>query len=121
MPVFTKQFLADVRRKALRRGVWFSALDGVERGILTLTSRLLDEVRSTELCIELVKILAKIRDASKGGFVRRMEEYGLVQARKLAAQAVEWGYTSARAWASSFGFVRYLTLIDVNRPTGFGI
>ena len=115
-----KRFLADVKRKALRRGVWFSALDRVERGILTLTSRLVDKVRSTELCVELVKILAKIRYALKSRFVRRMEEHGLGQARRLAAQAVEWGYTSARAWASNFDFVRYLTLIDVNRPTGFG-
>ncbi|MFX0132139.1 MAG: hypothetical protein ACFFDN_00705 [Candidatus Hodarchaeota archaeon] len=119
--MFNKQFLADVRRRALRRGVWFSALDSVERGILTLTSRLVDEVRSTELCVELVKILAKIRDALRSGFVRRMEEYGLVQARRLSAQAVEWGYTSAKGWASSFDFVRFLTLIDVNRPTGFGV
>jgi hypothetical protein len=118
--VFKKRFLADVKRKALRRGVWFSALDRVERGILTLTSRLVDKVRSTELCVELVKILAKIKDAMKSGFVRRMEEYGVGQAKKLAAQAVAWGYSSARAWASGFGFVRYLTLIDVNRPTGFG-
>jgi len=121
VPVFNKRFLAEVKRKALRRGVWFSALDRVERGILTLTSRLVDEVRSTMLCVELVKILAKIRDALRSGFVRRMEEYGVGQAGRLAARAVEWGYTSARAWASSFGFVRYLTLIDVNRPTGFGI
>lgn len=119
--MLTKQFLVGVRRKALRRGVWFSALDRVERGILTLTSRLVDEVRSAMLCVELVKILAKIRDALRGGFVRRMEEYGLGEARRLAALAVGWGYGSAGAWASSFGFVRYLTLIDVNRPTGFGV
>jgi hypothetical protein len=118
--VFKKRFLADVKKKALRRGVWFSALDRVERGILTLTSRLVDRVRSTELCVELVKILAKIKDAMKSGFVRKMEEYSLGQAKKLAAQAMAWGYSSAKAWASSLGFVRYLTMIDLYRPTGFG-
>ena len=43
----------------LRRRVWFSALDGVERGILCLASRVVEEVRNTALNVELVKILTK--------------------------------------------------------------
>ncbi len=120
MTMFTSGFLVEMRRKALRRGVWFKALDRVERGILSLTARVVDRVESAVLGVELVKILGKIRDALKGGFVRRMEEYGIYQARKMAAQAVAWGYQMARAWASNSEFIRYLTLIDVNKPTGFG-
>jgi len=115
--MFTSKFLFEVRRKALRGRVWFKALDNVERGILSLAARVVDEVRSVVLGVELVKILKKLRDALKSGFVRRMEDYGIKRARKLAAQAVEWGYHSARAWASDFGFVRYVTLLDVNSPS----
>jgi hypothetical protein len=119
--MFTRSFLVEVRRKALRRGVWFRALDRVERGILSLTARIVDKVESAVLGVELVKILVKLRDALKSGFIRRMEEFGLRRAREVAAQAVEWGYVAARGWASDLGFVRYLTVIDVNKPTGFGV
>lgn len=115
--MFTSRFLFEVRRKALRRRVWFKALDTVERGILSLAARVVDEVRSVVLGVELVKILNKLRDALKSGFVRRMEEYGIKRARKIAAQAVAWGYHSARTWASDFGFIGYVTILDVNAPS----
>jgi len=119
--VFNKRFLADVKRKALRRRVWFSALDRVERGIFTLTGRLVDRVRSTALCVELVKILVKIKDALKSSFVKQMENYGMNQVKKLVAQALAWGNSSARTWTSGLEYVRYLTFIHVNRSMGLGI
>jgi len=50
-----------------------------------------------------------------------MEEYGLRRAREVAEQAVEWGYGAARRWAWDPGFVMYVTMMDVNRLTGFGV
>jgi hypothetical protein len=119
--LYTREFLVEIRRKALRRGVWFKALDRVERGILSLTAKIVDKVESVVLGVELVKILAKLRDALKNGFVRRMEEYGLGQALKMARIAVDWGYAIAVDWSSDIGFVRYLTVMDLNSPTGFGV
>jgi hypothetical protein len=119
--MFTGQFLSSVRSRALRRGVWFKALDTLERGILTLASRVVDKVESAVLGVEIVKILKKLTDAMKSGFVRRMEEYGAIRAKKLVAQAAEWGSGIASEWASDIGLIRYLTLIDMNRPSGFGI
>ena len=113
--VFTASFLVEVKRKALRRGMWFNTLDHIERGILSLTARLVDRVESAILGVELVKIVSKLREALKSGFVRRMEDYGFAKAREVAKQAVEWSYLTARAWASDLGFVRYLTIIDLNR------
>jgi hypothetical protein len=119
--LYTREFLVEIRRKALRRGVWFKALDRVERGILSLTAKVVDRVESVVLGVELVKILAKLRDALKSGFVRRMEEYGLGRALKMARIAVDWGYAIAVDWSSDIGFVRYLTVMDLNSPTGFGV
>jgi len=118
--MFTSQFLSSVRSRALRRGVWFKALDTLERGILTLASRVVDRVESAVLGVEIVKILRKLTDAMKSRFVRRMEEYGFGRALKMAGQAVEWGYAMAVYWSSDLGFVRYLTVLDLNWPTGFG-
>jgi predicted DNA-binding protein (UPF0278 family) len=113
--------LVEIRQKALRRGVWFKALDRIERGILSLTARIVYRVESVVLGIELAKIVRKLRDALKSGFVKRMEEFGLSFARRLAKQAVAWGYGGARSWASDLGFIRYLTSINLNWPTGFGV
>lgn len=119
--MFSRGFLLEVRVRALRRGVWFSALDRVERDILSLTARVVDEVKSVVLGVELVKILKKLREALKGGFVRRMEEYGFGRALEMARTAVEWGYAMAVDWSSDTGFVRYLTVMDLNWPAGFGV
>jgi len=119
--MFTRSFLRDVRRKALRRGVWYSALDRVERGIIVLTSRVVDVVRSVKLGVEIVMILAKLREAFKSRFVRHMESYGLEEARKVAGQAAAFGNEEAEAWIYDFSFARYLTFMDLNRPSGWGI
>ena len=118
--MFTKRFLKGVVRKAVRNGVWYSALDGLDRGILVLAGRVVDAVRSVKLSIEIVKILAKLRRALRGGFVRHMESYGLRMARLISARAASFGYDLAEGWAHDLGFVRYLTFMDLNRPTGWG-
>jgi len=119
--MFTGPFLSEMRRKAIRKGVWFKALDNVERGILSLTARLVDRVESAVLGVELVKILNKLRDALKSGFVKQMEAFGFKRARELAKLALQWGYGAAQVWASDLCYVRYLTLIEMNQPTGFNV
>jgi len=119
--MFTRQFLSSVRSRALRRGVWFKALDTLERGVLTLASRVVDRVESAVLGVEIVKILRKLTDAMKSGFVRRIEEYGFGQALKMTKMAVKWGYNLAVDWSSDLGLARYLTVLDLNWPTGFGV
>ena len=101
--------------------MWFRALDSLERGILTLASRVVDRVESAVLGVEIVKILRKLTEAMKSRFVKHMEEYGVIQARKLVAQAAKWGNETVWEWASDIGLIRYLTLIDMNRPSGFGV
>lgn len=113
--------MVEIRRRALRRGVWFKALDRVERGILSLTAKIVDRVESVVLGVELAKMVKKLRDALKSGFARHMEEYGFGQALKMARIAVDWGYAMAVDWSSDTGFVRYLTFLDLNWPTGFGV
>ena len=63
--MFTGQYLTSVKRKALRKGVWYSTLDRVERGIISLTARLIDRVESEMLGVVLVKILVKLVKALK--------------------------------------------------------
>ena len=119
--MFTRNFLISVKWKALRKGVWYRSLDGIERGILSLAARVVDRVESVVLGVEIVKILGKIRDALKSRLVRRMEEYGVGRAKELVHFAEVWGNGVAGKWAFDWGFAMYLTVLDLNRSTGFGV
>lgn len=81
----------------------------------------MDKVRSVALGVEIVKILAKLKEALKSRFVRHMESYGVEEARKIARQSAALGNERAEEWAHNYSFIRYLTLMDLNRPTGWGI
>ena len=118
--MLTREVLVEARRRALRRGVWYSALDVVERGILSLASYILDSVQSNVLSAQLVNIIAKIRDACKSGFIKHLERFGMARVRVIQAQAFSFGYEGAKTLSSDFDFVRYLSFLDFNQPIGWG-
>lgn len=113
--MFTSRFLSRIRTKALRRGVLYSALDGLERGILCLSARVVDRVRSGVLGAQLVDIVMKLGEALKCGFTRHVESYGVRQAVRVVQVAVGFGSRVAHGWLNGLGFARYLAFIDYNR------
>ena len=119
--MFTRDFLLKVRRRSLRKGVWYKSLDCLERGIISLAAQVVDRVQNVVLGVEIVKILAKLRDALKSELVRRMEEYGYERAKEIAAIAVEWGNRAAKYWVSEINLARYLSVMDLNQPSGYGV
>lgn len=119
--MFTKEFLSDVRRMALRKKVWYSALDGLERGILSISARIIEDVKSNVLNVQLVKIIAKLRDACKSGFERYLERFGLERILTFQASAEKVGYLGANRLLRDLGFIRYLMFLDYNQPIGWSI
>ena len=119
--IFTRSFLKRWWRRALRRRVLFSALDKEERAYMYLTMRVLEEVRSARVGSIIVRILVKLREALKGPFVKRMEDYGVGKAWAMSRTAVGWGYRAAGEWAREDGFARYLTVNELNAPSGWGV
>ena len=119
--MFTRKFLKRWWRRALRRRVLFSALDKEERAYMYLTMRVLEEVRSARVGSIIVRILAKLKEALKGPFERMMEDYGIGKAWMMSKTAVGWGYGAAGGWAREVGFVRYLTVNELNAPSGWGV
>lgn len=119
--MFTRKFLEGWWRRALRRKVLFTALDREDRGYMYLTMRALEKVRSVDVGRIIVKILVKLREALKGPFARMMERYGVEKAWMMSRTAVGWGYGAAGEWAREVGFVRYLTVLDFNSPSGWGV
>ena len=105
----TRETIAGLRLRALRRRVWYGALDRVERGLVDLTIRWVDKVRSRRLTETLLRILVKLARAMEQGMARV-----LAVGRELALQAsllaVGWGNTQAYAWRFDEGFRRTLGL-----------
>ncbi|MFH2110828.1 MAG: hypothetical protein ABIJ47_06140 [Candidatus Bathyarchaeota archaeon] len=119
--MFTCKFLRGWWSRALRRRILFTALDKSDRGYLYLAMRAFDEIRNADVGTIIVKILAKLKDALESPFVRRMETYGIEKARSISRKAVEWGHDTAEEWANEAGFIRYLTVLDFNKPSGWGV
>jgi hypothetical protein len=84
-------------------------------------SRIIDDVKSTLLNVQIVKIIAKLRDACKSGFVRYLERYGVERVRVVQEEAVRLGYRGAGALSGDLGFIRYLMFLDYNQPIGWRI
>ena len=102
--------LVDAKRIALRRGVWFRALDRVERGVLDLTVRYVENIRSTTLAKLVTAILDKLKLAMENVVDRLVRVVGVPLAQKISSIAVSWGNSSASLWAEDFGFARYLAI-----------
>ena len=119
--VLTRDFLQGWWRRALRRGVLFKVLDREDRGFLYLAMRAVDEIKSLRVARIIMRIIRKLRDALISPFARQVIDYGLRRVRTLAALAVSWGYEAAREWVYDIGFARYVTLLEVYRPSGWGL
>ena len=105
----------------MRGRVLFTALDKSDRDYLYLTMKVFDEIRNIDVGTIIVKILAKLKKALESPFVRRMETYGIMKARSISRKAVEWGHRTAGEWANEVGFIRYLTCLDFNKSSGWGV
>lgn len=119
--MFTRTHIRKWWNLALRRRVLYSALDREDRGYMYLTMKAFDEIHNEKVGTILLKILIKLKNALKSPFARRMETYGVETAWNLSAFAVKWGHEAAGMWAREKGFARYLTVLDFNAPSGWGI
>ncbi len=105
----------------MRRGVLFGALDAEDRGYLYLAMKAFDVIRSVDVGRIIVRILARLRDALKGEFVRLVEHVGVKKAWDMAGYAMSWGYGAAWAWRRDEGFARFFAVMESNAPWGWGV
>lgn len=106
--------LFEAKKLALRRGVWFRALNRVERGALDITIKYYNSVKSTMLTKMLTVILEKLQFAMGSVVDRMVKSFGLAQARKISGVAVSLGNFSALAWALDIAFARFLAVMHMN-------
>jgi len=106
----TREALARLRLKALRRGVWFRDLKREERKLLELTIRVVEKVRSFLLAKIVSRIVGKLCEAMESRIFRLMRTEGRNMAENLSEIAQAWGYRAAKSWADDCGFMQYLTV-----------
>jgi len=105
----TREVLVRLKTRGLRGRVWYWALDRVERGLVDLTIRWVDKVRSRKMTATLLRILEKLERALDKGMGRVLGR-GRMLAEKLSNLAVEWGNRAAFYWRFDPGYCRALGL-----------
>ena len=81
--------------------------------------KVVDKPRSLRLIEVLARIIVKVKKAMMSPIKRLMEEIGRPLAKRISTIALRWGNKSAVKWAEDESFIRYLTIINVNNPSGF--
>jgi len=110
--------LVLMRRKALRKRVWFTDLSRMERALVDLTVRCVERVRSSTLAAMLRSIVKRVAMALRSPVEQLTVEVGGFLARKFAALAASWGHSDALTWASDGEFARYLAIMHINAAGG---
>ncbi len=103
----TRDIIAGLKTRALRRRVWFRALDRIERGLVDVTIRWVDKVRSRLMARVLLRILVKLARAMESSMARALGR-GRIVAARLSGLAVGWGNLDAYSWKFEEAFQRFL-------------
>lgn len=112
--LLTGKKLTEIKKKAIRRGVWFTALNKAERACIDITTKVVKRVQSIFLAKVLTTIVKKLLYAMENKVERLMREVGQKLAFKISQIAQTWGYVSAFRWATDPKFIRYLTITKMN-------
>lgn len=106
--------LALLKRRALRKGVWFRALTRVERSIYDLTLRTVSIIRSRKLLKIVRTIMSKLREALESPVSILTRKIGRLLAKQIAQIACSWGYPEASRWILDERFARFLAICYMN-------
>ncbi len=99
----TRDTIAGLKTRALRRRVWYRVLSRMERGLLDLTMRWVDKVRSGLMARVLLRILVKLARALNERMVRVLGR-GRELALGLSRLAVHWENAGAYGWGLDRAF-----------------
>jgi hypothetical protein len=110
----SKKQLVNLKTKAMRSGVWFKALQRIDRVLFDLTIRVVDNIRSANLAKSIAVLTRKLEDAIKNNFSSRLREIGLPLAQKISLAAQKLGNISSGGWAFDSSFAIFLAVMHVN-------
>jgi len=112
--MFSRSELMALRRKAVRRGIWFRVLSKIDRATIDLSIRCVKTIRSPTLTRIVADIVEKIKYATTG-FLSRAEVVGRELAERAVKFALSWGNVEASKWKDDIGFIRYFGVMSLFR------
>ncbi len=107
--------LLRLKTRAMRSGVWFRALQRIDRVLVDLTIKVTSDIRSITLTNSLLAITRKLHDILENKLAQAIREIGYPAARKLSSIAQNWGNKQAKDWVNDKSFIWYLTIMKLNR------
>ena len=113
--LLTGDWLDSVKGRALRKRVWYRVCNRLERGIMDLTIRCVDVIKSSRLALVVGRLVCKILKACRSTFLMRVARTGRELAEARSRIAVSWGMEEASHWKRDTGFIRYLGVNAVNK------
>lgn len=111
---FDKTQLMKLKLKAIRCGVWFTALQRIDRVLIDLTIKVNNNVRSYTLAKSILTVARKLQEVFQSKLAHKIKEIGIPLTRKLSRLAQNWGNKGAREWVNDADFARYLTIMKLN-------
>jgi hypothetical protein len=109
----TREALAKLKQKALRRGCWFRDLKREERMLLDLTIRVVERVRSFSLASLVSRIVSKLCETMESRIYRLIRIEGRCMVENLSRIAQAWGYKAAKSWVRDRGFMQFLVVSNL--------
>ncbi len=110
-----KAELLKLRTKAMRSGIWFKALQRIDRVLVNLTITVASNIRSQTLAKSILIITRKLHELLENKLSNTMKSIGFPMAKKLSMFAQKWGNRKAQEWQRDLSFVRYLSIMKLNR------
>ena len=107
---FSIQALAQTKRFALRRGIWYRILNRIERATIDLTLRYVDSIKSSKLAKMITAIVDKLQTAMQSRLDRLVGTVGVALAIRISETAIELGNKRAYLWAKDPGFAKFLVV-----------
>jgi hypothetical protein len=102
--------LIEAKKRALRHRVWFRFLNRVERGIIDLTVRYVDCIKSSKLAKLVMAIIKKLQTTKENMIDKLVRTIGLPLAQKISKIAISWGNFLACMWANELEFAKFLVV-----------
>jgi hypothetical protein len=111
--------LANLKTRALRSGVWYKALQRIDRVLLDLTIRVVSTIQSAKLARSITVLARKLESVMSSSFSSGLKKMGFPLAQKLSLTAQSFGNISAGSWALDSSFAFFLAVMDFNNAKTF--
>ena len=99
----------------MRAGVWFKALPRIDRVLVDLTIKVVDNIRSVSLAKCIFAVVGKLEGLLESSVLKSLRLIGRPLAEKISLTAQKWGNASAKNWATDRSFAFFLAVTHTQK------